>query len=291
MTASNEPFAYTMGVRVPGNVNRIAVDPSVKAIPPEAFAGLDQLKEVVLPEGLLQIGHSAFYDCIALERINFPLTLIKIEGFAFYCCEELKEVALPEGFLEIGKGAFLGCSLKHINCPSSLTRIGMAAFFNCRSLAEVKMMGGIVTVEKDAFSDCDLLKQFAIPFKAFVITECEHYLHINSRLATYGTVAHTDDEWVMIAPEHMKSVSLSNLMEITNTIQKIMNDKRSINDRIKRVCALISHYAQVEISTILELKLWEIKMSKIDDLNPETRVVSRITCGVDFIVPCVMDYL
>eukprot|EP00580_Thalassiosira_gravida_P001079 CAMPEP_0201603884 /NCGR_PEP_ID=MMETSP0492-20130828/4197_1 /ASSEMBLY_ACC=CAM_ASM_000837 /TAXON_ID=420259 /ORGANISM="Thalassiosira gravida, Strain GMp14c1" /LENGTH=359 /DNA_ID=CAMNT_0048067779 /DNA_START=263 /DNA_END=1338 /DNA_ORIENTATION=- len=173
-----EPFLYKLGVNVPKVVIRVVIHPSVKILPKEVFAVCFSLKEVVLPEGLEEIGDGAFADCISLERINnFPSTLIKIGNHAFDGCRSLKEVTLlpllpdeaeaeteAEGRLEeIGQYAFANCkSLKriHNNFPSALVNIGQGAFMGCRSLVEVMLLPeGLRNIGDCAFADCRLLER------------------------------------------------------------------------------------------------------------------------------------
>mmetsp|Transcript_1502 Transcript_1502/g.2932 ORF Transcript_1502/g.2932 Transcript_1502/m.2932 type:complete len:203 (+) Transcript_1502:122-730(+) len=122
-------FLYKLGITVPEDVKRLRVDPSVAALPANAFAGRRQLKEVVLPEGLEEIGRRAFNSCRSLKRINFPSTLTAIGPFAFGHCTSLREVDLSK-VTTIGTSAFGGCrALERINIPSTVTTvIGAAAF-------------------------------------------------------------------------------------------------------------------------------------------------------------------
>lgn len=126
----NAPFfLYTDGAIVPQDVTHVCVHPSVAAIPDRAFVGHRQLKEVVLPEGLEEIGRRAFNSCRSLKRINFPSTLTAIGPFAFGHCTSLREVDLSK-VTTIGTSAFGGCrALERINIPSTVTTvIGAAAF-------------------------------------------------------------------------------------------------------------------------------------------------------------------
>ena len=99
-SSANAPFfLYTEGAIVPGDVTHVRVDHSVMVIPTRAFAGLLQLKVVVLPEVLQEFGVLAFWHCISLERINFPPTLTVnghavIGHYAFCYCISLREVDL-----------------------------------------------------------------------------------------------------------------------------------------------------------------------------------------------------
>ena len=87
------------------------------------------LKRIVIPEGVTEIGESAFSGCKALEEVVLPSTLRKIGCRAFSECQSLASIALPEGLEEIGDEAFYLCkSLTQADIPSSVTKIGEDVF-------------------------------------------------------------------------------------------------------------------------------------------------------------------
>jgi len=169
--SANAPFfLYTEGAIVPEGVTHLRVDHSVAAVPTRAFAHHHQLKEVVLPEGIQEIGVRAFRDCLALECINFPSTLTAIGFGAFAGCVSLTEVELDlsnkvtTSITTIGNWAFQRCtSLERIAIPSTLTAIGAGVFNGCISLKEVKLCEGLQRIEMLAFRNCTSLEQFQIP--------------------------------------------------------------------------------------------------------------------------------
>ena len=63
----------------------------------ESFKYLDSLEEVVIPEGVEEIGEDCFYDCKSLKKVTLPSTLKKIYAHAFDGCTSLTEVSVPEG--------------------------------------------------------------------------------------------------------------------------------------------------------------------------------------------------
>ena len=102
-------------LKVLGNPEFLEVEDGVKAICDEAFQGLDNLHEVVLPASVTDLGTRAFASCIKLFKITMPgVDFIGIESFAH--CESLKEIILPETLGKIWEGAFAGCkALEEIN--------------------------------------------------------------------------------------------------------------------------------------------------------------------------------
>ena len=65
------------------------------------------------------IGESWFKDCIKLQGIELPSTIVNIGKQAFYNCAMLDDVVIPESVTEIGEKAFSKCSnLKNLTFSS-----------------------------------------------------------------------------------------------------------------------------------------------------------------------------
>ena len=99
-------------------------------IPANAFYGCGQsslgnssLKDVVLPEGVVEISDGAFLFSDITE-IVLPSTLITI-GDGGFSSTNLSKISLPQGLKTIGMTAFYWCSyLTQLIIPSSVTSIG-----------------------------------------------------------------------------------------------------------------------------------------------------------------------
>ena len=64
----------------------------VFAIAENAFGNLDFVKEVTISENIEVIKSYAFSLCVNLETLNFPVSLKKIESFAFYSCDKIANI-------------------------------------------------------------------------------------------------------------------------------------------------------------------------------------------------------
>ena len=53
------------------------------------------METVILPDGLEEIGMSAFAFCDQLQFVNLPDSLIKIDNSAFWSCKKLTEIRIP----------------------------------------------------------------------------------------------------------------------------------------------------------------------------------------------------
>lgn len=90
------------------------------------------IREILLPDGLTSIGDFAFFCCDALESVTIPDTVSSIGEGAFAYCNMLQTVHLPTELETLETGAFAYCaSLSDINWPEKLTTLGDYAFQDC----------------------------------------------------------------------------------------------------------------------------------------------------------------
>ena len=129
-----------------------------------AFYARNNLVNVIIPEGVTNIGNSAFKYCKNLTSVIIPSTVKGIEYGAFFSCSRLKNVIIFEGTANIGDYAFYGCqSLKSIDIPSTVLKIGRGAFYSCKNLREVLIPYPVKEIGEDAFGDCWNLTNITIP--------------------------------------------------------------------------------------------------------------------------------
>lgn len=65
------------------------------------FVDPEEIKEIVIPEGITTIEENAFEGCDNLTSITFPCSLKHIGRNAFADCKQLKTVVLPESISTI----------------------------------------------------------------------------------------------------------------------------------------------------------------------------------------------
>ena len=112
-----EDFVYEPGKIVP-DVVRVIIPGSVETIPTDAFRMHRVLQEVVVKEGVIEVGENAFLCCESLEQLALPSTLVRIGKLAF-ARTSLKEVNLQENITELGPFSFCRCDyLRHVIFPN-----------------------------------------------------------------------------------------------------------------------------------------------------------------------------
>lgn len=101
--------------------------------------GYDSVKEVILPNTIIEIGDNAFSNCHQLESIAIPDKVKKIGENAFLNCINLENLTLGNGLKEIGNFAFRRCEkIKEITIAKGVNRIWERGLFrDCKSLEKV----------------------------------------------------------------------------------------------------------------------------------------------------------
>ena len=132
-------------------ITEVVVSEGIIEIGRVAFSGCSGLRSVVLPESLVSLGmQGAFSGCSSLEAIEIPSRVKTISRFAFHNCSNLKSVVLHSGLEKLQEGAFEECtSLTSIKIPQSVidiatTGINNAAgvFESCTALEEIVVEKG-----------------------------------------------------------------------------------------------------------------------------------------------------
>jgi hypothetical protein len=164
-SSAESVFVYTgPGCSVPKDVVCVQFDPRVVEVAEDAFVNCQNLKELILNDGLQKIGDDAFCGCTSLKCIRLPASITEIGDSAFYNCKNLKELILNDGLQKIGEYAFNNCtSLESITLPSSITEIGNDAFFNCKNLSELVLNDGLQKIGLGAFRYCESLESITFP--------------------------------------------------------------------------------------------------------------------------------
>lgn len=78
----------------------------VTRIAERGFLQLRKLKSITIPEGIVEIGKSAFNACESLETVNLPQSLKTIGSSAFSMCKNLKSITIYNGVEMIERNAF-----------------------------------------------------------------------------------------------------------------------------------------------------------------------------------------
>ena len=257
--ASDVVFEYT-GQRVPRDVVNVRFHPGVVKVENNAFSFCSHLREVILNEGLQEIGSGAFKDCASLQNISFPSTLISIQPYAFGGCSKLKEVVLNEGLQKIHINAFTSCSLlESLTLPSTITYIDRYTFNYCSNLRDVVLNENMKTLDTWTFTECPVRK---LIFRS-ISTRLNNIIHAGQTEAKTkmndirGAVEWNGSEIFVFAP-----MRIVGRMDYKARLLAWKEVKASLDKIVK----LITYYEVKEAATLLELALWKTKMNQAEEV-------------------------
>lgn len=146
---------------------------------------------VFVPEGIVTIGASAFWNNTFVKKVILPDSLERIGGDCFYYCTNLENVTIPEKVSVMGNNPFAGCpklSLqnksphftledgvlysrkktdliyypiakkeKEFTVPDTVTCLGKHCFFSCDTLEKIVIPESVIRMENNPFSGCTKL--------------------------------------------------------------------------------------------------------------------------------------
>lgn len=164
-----------------GKITKLTIPGSVKCVD---RMGSSNLQEVVLQNGVEELGDNAFTNSSRLTKVTLPATVKKIGWRAFDGCTSLTSVSLPASLTELGYRAFGNTGLISVTIPEKVEKMGNYVFADCKNLTKVVdnstvvgtcMCEGCVslssvTLNKNtmeigsyAFKNCKALASIALP--------------------------------------------------------------------------------------------------------------------------------
>ncbi len=118
----------------------------------------NDIKNVVIQDGVLTVGENAFWNCANIETVDFGNTLKGIGKYAFSGCSSLTAVELPESVTYIGTQAFADCeSLKSVIIPGKVAEIPTASFNGCTAMESILIPRSVKKIGNYAFYNCPSL--------------------------------------------------------------------------------------------------------------------------------------
>ncbi len=218
-------FAYCTGL-----TGELVIPNKVKVIGHSAFYNCTGLTgELHLPDSLQSIGYEAFALCSGLTgRLVFPDALETIDNEAFAGCSGFSDVDLHHQVFyqnNFGNAVFAYWSMESLELPEGWTTTGKYTFKGCGNLRTVHLPESLTFVDGSSFSECTSLSEINIPEGVTEIgigafSKCSSLTHVElpASLRTLGGQAFAD------------CTSLSGILVVPDLVQRIeMMTFRSCN--------------------------------------------------------------
>ena len=163
------------------------------------------IKEVVVKEGITEIGRRTFQNCAQIQTVTLPESLTTLEEGTFFGCSGLKKITIPKNCETIGNHAFYYCSgLEEISVadgnpvfdsrgdckalidsqsntlllggknsvvPDGVTAIAEYAFAYT-GITEMTIPDSVIRIDEYAFCACKQLKSVVLPANITSIAVC-----------------------------------------------------------------------------------------------------------------------
>ena len=137
------------------------------------FMNDEEIKDLVIPNYVRNIGNIAFIGCSGLTSITIPNSVTSIGSCAFEDCSGLTSIIVSSGntkydsrdncnaIIETSSNTMIaGC--KNTIIPSSVTSIGNSAFYGCNELTSITIPNSVTSIGNNAFAYCSGLTSVAI---------------------------------------------------------------------------------------------------------------------------------
>ena len=146
------------------DIKAVVLPEGITEIQECAFQRCTQLENVRLSTTITTIGGSAFSECHSLTELEFPGGLTSIGGWGSNNCPKLVRVVLPDGLTTISRNTFSGCiNLESINYPMSLKNAGERIFEGDNKLKSITVPEGVKELPDNVFKGCSNFTEIRLP--------------------------------------------------------------------------------------------------------------------------------
>ena len=140
------------------------------------FAGNENIKNIVIDEGVTSVGDNAFTDCTNVENVDLPTTLTNVGDSAFENCSSIEWLTVPAE-TTYGEKAYEGCtSLKTVEIAATGAMPAFAegdynAPWYRDSVRNLILCDGIEIIGANSFENATNITSLSVPCDIPVNTE------------------------------------------------------------------------------------------------------------------------
>ena len=169
------PVSADSTLVIPSSVCHEGKTYCVERVESSAFGLRQEIKHLVVSEGVERIDKYAFEGCQSLTDISLPSTLYDWDNNTFGFCHNLRRITVSDqnedldsrdncnAIIDTDENMLIfGCTGTRI--PASVETIGFGAFRHCcQHLERIIIPEGVKRIEPCAFSQCINLKEISLP--------------------------------------------------------------------------------------------------------------------------------
>ena len=160
---------------------------TTKVVAASAFFGCSNISNIIIPEGITNIGDYTFYNCKSLVHVTIPESVTSIGKYAFQNCNSLAIITMADNVTNIGCEAFYNTAYynNEMNWENGVLYIGnhlIKAKTDVSGSYEVK--AGTKTLADESFEYCSCLTNIAIPNSVvsignYAFNGCKKLVNVN----------------------------------------------------------------------------------------------------------------
>ena len=205
---------------------------------------------------------------VNIKSVILPDNIKEIGWYAFSCCYNMQLNRLPESLEAVSYGAFLYCKSIALNkIPNNVKRIDGRAFERCRGISSIELSSKLESFDCGAFEDCENISEIEIPATVKTVTSSGIYgvIHFdfkvseqNENFKSENGVLYSKDGKTLYKIPNSK---VGNIYYIPNTVKKIV---RNALCELKNLNTLYIPSSVTEMESLAIVNCKNLKTVNID---------------------------
>ena len=144
----------------------------VRMIGEMAFAGWQNTKGFVIPDGVESIEYAAFSDCTSITELEIPSSVTNVGRSIMAGCSALRDVRINAALPTFGYMAFSHSGMTNLVLASGVTNIDNHAFADSSSLVGVTIPQTVQRIcARSFYENCPSLTSVSVPYATIVEDE------------------------------------------------------------------------------------------------------------------------
>jgi hypothetical protein len=154
------------------NLSKITIHPSIASLGVSCFAGTSIASIDLSASALSSLPPQTFLNARNLRSVLLPDSLTEIGDFCFRDCTSLASVSIPSHLFAIGRECFTRTGVSFFISPSSLLHFGESIFSCCARLTSADLtLFAPTDIPASLFEGCSSLTSLKLPAHGFTIGE------------------------------------------------------------------------------------------------------------------------